>query len=209
MMMRKIAALCSALIISTAVLADSDSVQARDALKQQLAGMQQYRADFSQKVVDNEGNLVHEAEGLLVMVRPDKLRWETAAPDETLLIADGESVWNVDSFVEQVTIMDQQNAVSDNPIILLTTQSEAVWDDFTIQYNNGAESYLIAPLETGGQVQSLTLYFDDGALTSLAMKDAQLQTSTLQFSNVETRFTPDASLFVIDVPDTYMVDDQR
>lgn len=209
MMINKIAAVCSALLLSAPVLAESDSEQARDALKQQLAAMQQYRANFSQTVKDNEGNLVHEAEGSLVMVRPDKLRWQTAAPDDTLLIADGESVWNVDSFVEQVTIMDQQNAVSDNPIILLTTQSEEVWDDFTIRYNEENESYLVAPLKTEGQVQSLTLYFDDQAMTSLAMKDAQLQTSTLQFSDVETRFTPDASLFEIDVPDTYMVDDQR
>ena len=208
-MMRKFAALCSALLISTSVMAESDSEQARDALKQQLAGMQQYRADFSQEVVDNEGNLVHEAEGSLVMVRPDKLRWQTVAPDETLLIADGQSVWNIDSFVEQVTIMDQQNAVSDNPIILLTTQSEDVWDDFAIEYQDDKQSYQISPLEAGGQVLSLTLYFNDNTLTSLAMKDAQLQTSTLEFSNVDTHFTPDASLFVLDVPDSYIIDDQR
>ena len=87
------------------------------ALKALLSDMRQFRANFAQTVVDAQQNVVHEAQGVLTMTRPDKLRWETTFPDETLLIADGEAVWNVDTFVEQVTVLSQANAIKDNPVM--------------------------------------------------------------------------------------------
>ncbi len=208
-MIKRVITFFSLVAISAAAHAGGESGEAREALKQKLNAMEQYRADFSQQVTDNEGTLVHEANGTLVMARPDKLRWETAAPDETLLIADGQAVWNVDTFVEQVTIMDQQAAVSDNPIILLTTSAPDVWDDFNITASANDGGYVISPVEKGGQVKTLTLVFDENILSSLAMTDAQLQTSKLVFSEIQTQFTPEPGLFVVDVPDTYVVDDQR
>ncbi|MEC8375938.1 MAG: outer membrane lipoprotein chaperone LolA, partial [Pseudomonadota bacterium] len=107
-------------------------VSATDSLKALLADMKQYRATFNQTVVDAQQNVVHEAQGVLTMTRPNKLRWETTFPDETLLIADGEAVWNVDTFVEQVTVLSQESAIKDNPIVLLTASDNATWSQFSI-----------------------------------------------------------------------------
>ncbi|MEC7285843.1 MAG: outer membrane lipoprotein chaperone LolA, partial [Pseudomonadota bacterium] len=83
---------------------------ASTSLQALLSNMKQFRASFAQTVVDAQQNVVHEAQGTLTMTRPNKLRWETTFPDETLLVADGEAVWNVDTFVEQVTVLSQDNA---------------------------------------------------------------------------------------------------
>ncbi|GGW97401.1 outer membrane lipoprotein chaperone LolA [Alteromonas halophila] len=209
MMIKKITTLGAMMLLSLSVWAGDDTISARSALKQKLHEMQQYRADFEQTVTDNEGALISEASGSLVMARPDKLRWHTKTPDETLLIADGESVFNVDSFVEQVTIIDQAQAVRHNPVILLTTQSAEVWNDFNIAYADSQQDFVINPVQADGQVQSLSLFFDDNVLTSLTMTDAQLQTNKLTFSAIDTDFNPDASLFEVDAPDSYVIDDQR
>ena len=191
-----------------------------------LSGMKQFRAGFNQTVVDAQQNVVHEAQGTLTMTRPNKLRWETTFPDETLLVADGEAVWNVDTFVEQVTVLSQSNAIKDNPIVLLTSTDETTWSKFTIsQMNSGIvadnsanginndvalESYQITPKEEGGQIVTLTLTFNqDNELASLNMLDAQQQISTLVFKNIETRFPVPADTFSVDIPDSFIIDDQR
>lgn len=191
-------------------------VSAKGALKVLLADMKQYRATFNQTVVDAQQNVVHEAQGVLTMTRPNKLRWETTFPDETLLIADGEAVWNVDTFVEQVTVLSQKNAITDNPIVLLTASDDATWSKFSITElsvsaeNEALRSFQITPNEAGGQIVTLTLTFNSlGNLAALNMLDTQQQISTLVFDNVETRFMLAADTFAVHVPDSFIVDDQR
>lgn len=192
-------------------------------LKALLNNMQQFRAAFSQTVVDAQQNVVHEAEGVLTMTRPNKLRWETTFPDETLLIADGEAVWNLDTFVEQVTILSQDNAIKDNPIMLLTSNDEDTWSMFSISQLDDAlasmsnnttaanlKSFQITPKSQDGQILTLTMTFNSNdALAALTMLDAQQQLSTLIFSDIETKFPLAADTFEVDVPESFIIDDQR
>ncbi|GFD85982.1 outer membrane lipoprotein chaperone LolA [Alteromonas sp. KUL150] len=214
--------------VDTTAIAQKESINdsVSSSLQTRLSNMKQFRAEFAQTVVDAQQNVVHEAQGTLTMTRPNKLRWETTFPDETLLVADGDAVWNVDTFVEQVTVLSQDNAIKDNPIVLLTSTDEATWSKFSIsQMNNGVptntsasdinndtvmQSYQITPKEEGGQIVTLTLSFNqDNELASLNMLDAQQQVSTLVFNNIETRFPIPADTFSVDIPDSFIVDDQR
>ena len=208
------------------VLQEGVGASVSSSLQALLSNMKQFRAGFDQTVVDAQQNVVHEAQGTLTMTRPNKLRWETTFPDETLLVADGDAVWNVDTFVEQVTVLSQDNAIKDNPIVLLTSTDEAIWSKFSIsQVNSGVstnnlasginndnalQSYQITPKEEGGQILTLTLTFNqDNELALLNMLDAQQQISTLVFNNIETRFPVPADTFSVDIPDSFIVDDQR
>lgn len=195
------------LIAATLLFSGMAMASPEQELKTLLNGMQAYKANFSQTVTDNQGDVVHEAEGKLTMARPDKLRWETQVPDETLLIADGKAVWNIDPFVEQVTVMDQSKAIADNPVILLTTQDETTWQQFAIDGKDN--QFTVSPKDGNGQIKSLSLTFSDGVMTSLTMLDAQDQQSQLTFSGVETNFPVISGIFTADVPDSYMIDDQR
>ena len=181
---------------------------AKTELQHTLANMQQFKADFSQTVKDMDGEIVHEASGKLTMARPDKLRWETIQPDETLLIADGRAVWNVDPFVEQVTIIDQSRAIQDNPMVLLTTESDEQWEKFDIARESDG-SYRVTPVNGTGQIQALQLFFENERLSRLIMQDAQAQQSELKFENIQTDFSPALNQFEVTLPDTYTIDDQR
>ncbi|WP_421134586.1 outer membrane lipoprotein chaperone LolA [Alteromonas sp. A079] len=185
--------------------------RAAASLKEHLVNMDQYKAMFSQRVLDAEGEVVHEAMGTITMARPNKLRWETTFPDETLLIADGSAVWNIDSFVEQVTVISQSEAIQNNPIVLLTSEDDATWSNFTIEaISNDDATFRIRPLSNEGNIQSLTLSFSEaGLLTSLAMLDAQQQVSQLTFNEIVTVFDIDGQTFVPHIPDAFIIDDQR
>lgn len=178
--------------------------QSEASLKSLLSQMTHYSASFQQTVSDEAGDVVHEATGSLTMTRPDKLRWETEFPDETLLIADGDSVWNIDTFVEQVTIIDQSQAISDNPVMLLTSNDPAIWEDFSVSQGD-ENTYTVTPKSGEGQIQSLTMSFDHDTLASLTMLDAQSQTSNLVFSSINVTDEPDSSLFTVTIPGAWRI----
>ncbi|MBU3022821.1 outer membrane lipoprotein chaperone LolA [Aestuariibacter sp. A3R04] len=186
------------------------SVTPKEMLKRHLSELHYFSASFSQVVSDGNDELVHEAKGVLYLARPDKLRWETRFPDESLLIADGDSVWNIDPFVEQVTILDQEAAIKDNPFMLLISTDDTVWEKFTVSADNQhPERYTVTPNSVEGQVRALVFSFTEGTLQSLSVRDAQDQTSLLSFSDINTKTPPQQSLFQARVSDTYVVDDQR
>lgn len=180
------------------------------ALKATLMGIEQYQAKFHQKVTDSDGNVVQEATGILTLARPNKLRWETHSPNESLLIADGSAVWYIDPFAEQVTILDQANAVENNPVILLTADDDSTWEKFTVQTAmGGSNSYIIEPVEPDGQVHRLTVTFKDNKLVFLSTTDAQAQISELTFSDITMNTPVSSTLFSAEFDDNYIVDDQR
>lgn len=197
----------SGLVMSLSVSADE---QPEALLKRHLSELHYFSAAFSQVVLDENKDIVHEAQGKLYLTRPDKLRWETQFPDESLLIADGESVWNIDPFVEQVTILDQKSAIKDNPFMLLISSDDSVWEKFIVTSDPQHPAlFTVEPKTPEGQIRALTFSFTDNALHSLSVKDAQGQTSDLSFSDINSETPPKASLFQPDVNDDYIVDDQR
>lgn len=179
-----------------------------DSLKLLLDQIDSFSAAFTQHVYDESNTLVHEASGELLIKRPNKLRWEALVPDETVLIADGEAIWHIDYFVEQVTAMTQASAIENNPMVLLTSNDESLWQTYKIE-RILEKSFKVTPKVAAGQVRSLTLHFDDDGLTGLVMLDSQGQQS--QFSFAKRMFNPpiDDAQFTLNVPDGFMVDDQR
>ena len=202
-----LSAIVLSLGLSSVAVADE---QATSELRTLLSHISQYKANFKQTITDTEGNLVHEAKGNIILARPDKLRWETVSPDESLLIADGRTVWNIDPFVEQVTIIDQNKAVKDNPIMLITATDDETWSKFVVRKADAvSDEYFVTPLNQEGQIRELTLIFSDDTLVGLTTLDAQEQISSLKFTAVETRVPLAAETFVPSFSNTYIVDDQR
>ena len=179
-----------------------------EALKTKLAGLESFKAAFTQSVTDENGEVVHEATGNLTMARPDKLRWETLSPDETVLIADGSAVWHIDEWVEQVTVMSQAQAIDNNPMVLLTSNDDATWQQYTVNATQ-PNSYTVSTKAEGSQIRTLSLSFDDKGLANLIMLDSQGQQSAINFSEREFNTPIFPSAFIADVPESFMVDDQR
>lgn len=196
-------ALLTLTLISVPALAD-DAM----ALKTKLDSLESFKASFTQSVTDEQGEVVHQATGNLTMARPDKLRWETESPDETVLIADGNAVWHIDDWVEQVTVMSQAQAIDNNPMVLLTSDNDTIWQQYTITAVND-NTFDVSANAEGGQIRTLSLSFDDKGLATLIMLDSQGQQSAILFNQREFNMPVLPEVFIADVPESFMVDDQR
>ena len=132
--------------------------------------------------------------------------WHAQIPDETLVIANGDKVFYVDDFVEQVSIFNQADMVSDNPLMLLTSTDDNVWEQFSVTQQ--ADSFEVTPSSAQGQIQGLTLVFTQGELRAFTLLDNQAQRSEFVLSNITMNMPLPVSQFQYDIPVGYSIDDQ-
>ncbi|WP_166423862.1 outer membrane lipoprotein chaperone LolA [Paraglaciecola sp. 20A4] len=178
-----------------------------DMLKSRLQTLHNFSASFTQKVTDANHEILQEATGVIKLKQPNKLYWELNPPNENILIADGTTLWNIDPFVEQVTAINQEQAVANNPLILLTQPNSAAWEDFTVSHSN--DTFRIDAKNADSAVRSLVLVFENDQLNSMSMQDSQQQISDLYFNDIQQNKTISENIFSFSLPQGYDLDDQR
>ena len=200
------------LILFTTVLLNSTFVLASDLdakqqLKVKLLKLQTYQANFTQTVVDIENTSLQQATGRIVLQQPNKFFWELFEPNESVLLADGNNIWNIDPFIEQVVVNDADIALENNPLILLTNTDSSQWQEFEVSQLDG--QFIITPREPNGGIDSLRLVFNNDTLVELETQDGQQQKSLLLFSDIKQNHSLPADTFLFVMPDDYELDDQR
>lgn len=166
-----------------------------------------FQANFSQLITDSEGEELQRSSGNISLLTPNKIRWETSEPDESLLIANGETVWNIDPFVEQVTVMEQKAITDSNPLMLLVSDDNSQWNNVSVSKSENI--FRIISLDPDASISQLELVFEAGLLSSLKSYDRQEQTSFLVFSHVLQNKDIAEATFAFSAPDSYIIDDQR
>jgi outer membrane lipoprotein carrier protein len=144
-----------------------------------LAKINTLQAGFTQVVNDSQGKPLQTSSGNLILQQPDRVYWQVLVPDETILIANGERVFYVDEFVEQVSIFTQQ--------------------DF---------GYVVTPVNNQGQITQLTLRFVDDALTQFTLLDNQAQVSQFTLNGTVLNMPLPVNQFSYVVPEGFSIDDQ-
>jgi outer membrane lipoprotein carrier protein len=196
-------------LFMSGVAVANDSVQQ---LKQKLQQLSSFQANFSQNVTDIDKTVLQQASGKLVLSQPNKLYWELLPPNESVLIADGETVWSLDPFLEQVVAYEQTAATQSNPLILLTDPTNQEWAEFNIVSSmvDGKQTFTITPKVNSGNIEKLSLFFGEkNQLVSIETTDAQFQVSRLTFSAIRQNQPVASNLFDFALPAGYELDDQR
>lgn len=209
--------------------------QTKARLVEQLQAITFFSADFVQKVFDNDNNLIQQGTGTMVVSKPNKVHWQTNEPEESLIVSDGTTLWFYDPFIEQVSAFSLDNAVANTPILLLTNESDDVWDDYDVSsVNTGANinadtstndaTFTIISQSAQSQIQSLTVSFSQpekdsnstlpaltnrSEITTIIIHDITGQRSEIQLSDSDYINAPDASLFKFNLPEGVFLDDQR
>jgi len=173
-------------------------------------------ANFNQSVKDEDNTLLQQGNGSFSLSKPNLLHWSTLAPDESTIVSDGESLWLYDPFIEQATVYSLENSINNTPILLLMNQDEKVWSQYTIEEiakesNNTTtiDKFNITSKDSESQVQSLSLIFDGQVLSSFTINDITGQKSEFLLTDIETDKSLSPSLFLFEVPDGSVIDDQR
>jgi len=196
--------------IETVKQLSSNVSDAKTTLMEKLATIKYFTADFSQQILDADGNELKNASGTLSVRKPNLVHWSTAEPDESLIVSDGETLWYLDPFVEQVSAFLLDKALINTPILLLTSSDPALWQHYSVSSMN-KNSYLIHANDTNSQVKTLELRFKENIneLDSFSILDATGQLSIFKLSKLEQKVAPDSALFDFIIPEGIELDDQR
>ncbi|MBE0367984.1 outer membrane lipoprotein chaperone LolA [Pseudoalteromonas aurantia] len=177
-------------------------------LKTKLASMNSFKAQFSQQVKDEQGEVLQSGAGNIALAHPLKIRWQQASPDETLFVSDGKKTFYYDAFAEQVTIMSTNGLIDTTPFILLTTRDEKQWQKY--QISKTKKGFRITP-KTGveSQVEILDIAFTaSDTLQSVSVTDVSGQISEFAFKNSQINEVLTDKLFSFEIPEGVVIDDQ-
>jgi len=193
--------------MNTIQMSDTNA-QAKMNLRAILARFNQLEAGFVQEIRDINGELLQASKGNVVLQKPQKLKWSVTEPEESILIADGNTVFNIDPFVEQVTLIDQSDLTQNNPLMLLVSDDESQWNGVNIQQEGNV--FTLSPVEQNSSIVSVMLTFDEKKrLQRLHSTDKQQQQNVIVFQNLSTSVTISANEFMYATPEGWVVDDQR
>ena len=180
----------------------------KEELNARLSNNDGFSADLTQVVTSPEGEVLLDGKGSAHISRPSLFRWKTSAPDETLLVSDGKSVWYYSPFVEQVTILNQDPRLPlETPFVLLTRNRESDWANYNVTQSK--DTFTLKPTASGTTVGTFQIQINaKGVIQAFNVIEQDGQQSRFAFTHFKMQ-KPDASLFTFKVPKGVEVDDQR
>ncbi|PSX11693.1 outer membrane lipoprotein chaperone LolA [Photobacterium angustum] len=176
-------------------------------LSSRLDKVNAFSANFTQKVISPDGEILVDGTGDLSIKRPNLFRWDTKTPDASLLVSDGKTVWYYSPFVEQVTAMWLKDATEQTPFVLLTRNNEKDWSRYNVKQL--ADTFTLTPKDkTSSMDEFIVTVSKDGQVRNFSVVESDGQRSNYTLSKF-TRTTPAAGLFKFTPPKGVELDDQR
>jgi len=196
------AVILSLLAYSFAVNAQSGSAE----LIQKLDKFKTINSHAKQRIISPEGRILNESEGDIAISRPGKLYWHVTKPDEDLIVSDGKTVWFYTPMLEQVSILNYEDAIAGTPFVLLTGASKKQWADYLVTKQDGL--FVVTYAGKGEAKDKFTIKFDkNDRISEFANIEATGQRSEFFFTvSPKNKKTP---LFTFKIPKDIDIDDQR
>ncbi|MGN6519200.1 MAG: outer membrane lipoprotein chaperone LolA [Dokdonella sp.] len=202
--MRLIAALAALTLATHAGAADS----ARARMEAFSRDLHAVSGRFSQSVTDANGHRGDESRGTLALEAPRQFRWETIAPYQQTIVADGAKVWVYEPDLEQVSVRNQSAAEAHSPLTVLTDLSQL---DSQFTASEAGERDGLAWLRLASKAKEpdfeyAELGFDATALQRMRFKDQLGNVTEIRFSDWKRnpalpagtfRFTPPEGVDVV------------
>jgi len=187
---------------SASVLADASSD-----LQQRLDKVKSFHASFTQKVTDGSGQSVQDGEGELWVKRPNLFNWHMTAPDESILISDGETLWFYNPFVEQVSATWLKNATSNTPFMLIARNQGNDWKQYNIKQLG--DNFELTPKSADGNLKQFTINVSkSGTINQFSAVEQDGQRSSYALKSQQNSAVA-ADKFKFTPPKGVTLDDQR
>jgi outer membrane lipoprotein carrier protein lolA len=164
-------------------------------------------ADFAQTVMSANGKNVQQGNGKLQIKRPNLFRMDTKSPQETQIIADGQTLWFYDPFVEQVTANWVKDAVNNTPFVLLTSNDKSHWEQYSVEQKS--DTFVLKPKAKNSNIKQFDIRIDEsGVLKGFSTIEKDGQSNQYVLRNISNQ-NLDSALFKFSVPKGVELDDQR
>ncbi|MGF1679901.1 outer membrane lipoprotein chaperone LolA [Photobacterium minamisatsumaniensis] len=176
-------------------------------LSTRLGKVNAFSADFKQKVVSPDGDVLVEGEGDVSIKRPNLFRWNTETPDENVLVSDGKTLWYYSPFIEQVTAMWLNDATDQTPFVLLTRNSTEDWQQYNVSQTS--DTFTLTPKSSASSMgKFIVTVASTGEVRGFSVVEQDGQRSNFTFQRFSKQ-TPASDLFRFAPPQGVELDDQR
>jgi len=171
-------------------------------LTQLLEKSQTLTARFSQLTLDGSGTQLQETAGEMSLQRPGLFYWHTDAPQEQLMVSDGQKVSLWDPDLEQVTIKKLDQRLTQTPALLLSGDVSKISESFDITSKEagGVMDFTLKPKTRDTLFDSLRLSFRNGMINDMQLIDSVGQRTNILFTGVKANEAIPASKFKFDIP---------
>ena len=200
--MRAFRMLLLAVVALLAIPAQADDAAAVARLTNLLNQAQTLTARFSQLTLDGSGTQLQETAGELSLKRPGLFRWHTDAPQEQLLVSNGQKVWLFDPDLNQVTIQTLDQRLTHTPALLLSGDVSKISENFEVSYKEGGSvvDFILKPKAKDSLFDNLRLSFRNGVINDMQLIDGSGQRTNILFLSVQMNQPSDTAQFSFQPP---------
>lgn len=206
--MRTLRNLTLAFVALFAMAAHADGI---DALTRFYKDVDSLSAHFQQTQKAADGAVLRQSNGLFLLSRPGRFRWEYKQPYQQIMVSDGKIFQFYDVGLAQVTIRPVTNTLRATPALLLTggIALEKAFDVYAAGNHDGLTWLRLVPRSQSSDFKEIRLGLSDGLPRAMQLDDRLGQTTYIRFTDIKVNPDIDPSRFDIDVPDNVTVVDQR
>lgn len=185
---------------SVAAYAGEQDVQR---LTQLLEKSQTIEANFSQLTMDAGGTSLQETSGKMTVKRPGLFYWHTDAPQEQVVVSDGQKVTLWDPDLEQATVKKLDVRLSQTPALLLSGDVSKISQSFDIVSKEQGEvmDFTLKPKTKDTLFDSLRISFRRGLINDMQLVDSVGQRTNILFNGVKANQNVAASTFQFKIPE--------
>ena len=159
------------------------------------------QSGFIQEVFDDKGKLKQKSRGMVLLSRPGRFRWQYAAPDAHVIVADGRNTWTHDVELDQVTVKPSRQALSAAPVGMLLNK-QPVETQFKVTEMNATGSKLewfhLVPHKKDSDFTSMALGISERGIQEMVLEDKFGQQTYIHFQGMRLNVNigPDRFKFV-------------
>lgn len=195
------------MLLVSALALGAVSVQADEKdvarLTQLLEKSQTISARFSQLTLDASGTSLQETSGEMSVKRPGLFYWHTDAPQEQVVVSDGQKVTLWDPDLEQATIKKLDVRLNQTPALLLSGDVSKISQSFDITSKEQGEvmDFTLKPKTKDTLFDSLRVSFRRGLINDMQLVDSVGQRTNILFNGVKANEAIPASKFQFKIPE--------
>ena len=183
--------------------ASSEETVASQSLSNLLASIQTLTGEFTQTLMDVNGDVFETSSGSFFLAQPNKVRWVVMQPMSQEIVSDGRDLWIYDPDLEQVIIQPYNSELIASPASLLAGNSKQLGSDFDTSSSGSdlqIESFVLTPKSQGALYQSLRIEFQARIPLSIEFTDGLEQTTRIDLKDIVVNSKLADHLFIFEIP---------
>ncbi|BGI51152.1 MAG: outer membrane lipoprotein chaperone LolA [Arsenophonus endosymbiont of Ceratovacuna japonica] len=176
-------------------------------LEMRLNKINNFKANFTQKIIDINGDIIQKSKGQLWIKRPNLFSWHMISPDENWLISNGNNIWFYNPLIKQVTITLLNKIITDTPFILITHNNPKDWKKYKITQNGNY--FLLTKIKNKDNLKYFSIIINnDGNIIQFTIVEKNGQINKYYIKKQQNNKI-DNNKFKFIIPQGVTIDDQR